>query len=231
VTTTGWLQRILRSFVGAVIGVLLVIGSIILLWWNEGRAVDAIRALDQGAKQVVEANATAVDPTNNGKLLHLSGAMTTRAPARDTAFGVGGDDLLRLKRTVEMFQWTEQKSTHTQRNLGGSETTETTYSYRKEWADHPVDSRHFRDAGGHHNPAMPIHSATFDSQDVQLGAYRIDRGLLESVSAYTAYDAASAASLPADYRKTATCCTAARIRAHPRSAISRSAMRQSRRRR
>ena len=27
VTTTGWLQRIVQSFVGAVIGVLLVIGS------------------------------------------------------------------------------------------------------------------------------------------------------------------------------------------------------------
>ena len=94
VTTTGWLQRIVQSFVGAVIGVLLVIGSIVLLWWNEGRAVEAIRALDQGARQLVEANATAVDPANNNKLVHLSGTMTTRAPARDTAFGVGGDDLL-----------------------------------------------------------------------------------------------------------------------------------------
>jgi hypothetical protein len=74
VTTTGWLQRIVQSFVGAVIGVLLVIGSIVLLWWNEGRAVEAIRALDQGARQLVEANATAVDPANNNKLVHLSGA-------------------------------------------------------------------------------------------------------------------------------------------------------------
>ena len=202
VTTTGWPQRIVRSFVGAVIGVLLVIGSIILLWWNEGRAVDAIRALDQGAKQVVEANATAVDPTNNGKLLHLSGAMTTRAPARDTAFGVGGDDLLRLKRTVEMFQWTEQKSTHTQRNLGGSETTETTYSYRKEWADHPVDSSHFHEAGGHGNPSMPVRSATIDSQDVRLGAYKVDRPVLDAVSAFASFDPGQATSLPAGYSKT-----------------------------
>src|SRR5438270_12574653 len=117
VTTTGWLQRIGQSFVGALIGILLVIGSIVLLWWNEGRAVDAIRALDQGARQLVEANATAVDPANNNKLVHLSGAMTTRAPARDTVFGIGGDDLLRLKRTVEMFQWTEQKSTRSQKKF------------------------------------------------------------------------------------------------------------------
>ena len=56
VTTTGWLQRIVQSLVGALIGILLVIGSIVLLWWNEGRAVDAIRALDQGARQLFEAN-------------------------------------------------------------------------------------------------------------------------------------------------------------------------------
>jgi hypothetical protein len=202
VTTTGWLQRILRSFVGALIGVLLVIGSIVLLWWNEGRAVEAIRALDQGARQVVEANAAAADPGNNGKLVHLSGAMTTRAPAKDAEFGIGGDDLLRLKRNVEMFQWTEQKTTHTQKNLGGSETTETTYSYRKEWSDRAVDSGHFREAGGHRNPSMPVHSATFDSLDVQLGTYRIDHGLLESVSAYQSFDPAPGAGLPADYRKT-----------------------------
>ena len=202
VTTTGWLQRLLGSFVGALIGMLLVIGSIVLLWWNEGRAVEAIRALDQGARHVVEANATAVDPANNAKLVHLSGVMTTRAPAKDAEFGIGGNDLLRLRRNVEMFQWTEQKTTHTQKNLGGSETTETTYSYRKEWSDRPVDSSHFREAGGHRNPPMPVHSATFDSPEVQLGPYRIDHGLLESVSAYQALDPTAAANSPADYRKT-----------------------------
>src|SRR6202043_815674 len=153
---------------------------------------------------------------NNNKLVHLSGAMTTRAPARDSAFGVGGDDLLRLKRSVEMFQWTEQKSTRSQKNLGGSETTETTYSYHKEWSDHPVDSDHFREAGGHRNPPMPIHSATIDSQDVQLGAYRVDCGLLEAVSVYTAYDASSATPCPPITASPATRSTAARIRQHPR---------------
>src|SRR5258707_5575313 len=178
VTHTGWLQRIVQSFVGAVIGVLLVIGSIVLLWWNEGRAVDAIRALDQGARQLVEANAPAVDPANNNKLVHLSGAMTTPASARDTAFGVGSDDLLRLRRTVEMFQWTEQKSTRTQKNLGGSETTETTYSYRKEWSDHPVDSAHFHEAGGDRNPPRPIHLPPIDSRGGHIGTHRVDSGRL-----------------------------------------------------
>ena len=201
VTTTGWLQRVLGSLVGALIGILMVIGSVILLWWNEGRAVEAIRALDQGSRQIVEAKANAAEPANDGKLVHLSGLMETEAPARDAAFGIGGDNLLRLKRAVEMFQWTEHKSTRTQKNLGGSETTETTYSYRKEWADHPVDSSHFHEADGHRNGAMPVRSATIDSQDVRLGAYRVDRGLLDEVWAFGAFDPVPAASLPAGYRK------------------------------
>jgi Transmembrane protein 43 len=202
VTTTGWLQRVLGSFVGALVGILMVIGSVILLWWNEGRAVEAIRALDQGARQTVEAKANAVDPANDGKLVHLSGLMETQAPARDAAFGVGADNLLRLKRTVEMFQWTEHKSTRTQKNLGGSETTETTYSYDKEWADHPVDSSRFHEAEGHRNATMPVRSTTIDSQDVRLGAYRVDRGLLDEVAAFGEFDPAPAANLPAGYRKT-----------------------------
>jgi hypothetical protein len=128
--------------------------------------------------------------------------METKAPARDTAFGVGADNLLRLRRTVEMFQWVEHKESHSHKNLGGSETTETTYSYRKEWTDHPLDSSHFHEPGGHGNPAMPIGSATIDSQDARLGAYRVDRAVLDAVSAFTDFDPGEPASLPAGYRKT-----------------------------
>jgi Transmembrane protein 43 len=202
VTTTGWLQRIGQSIVGALIGILLVIGSIILLWWNEGRAVEAIRALDRGAKQLIEAQADAVDPSKEGKLVHLSGMMETKAPARDTAFGVGAENLLRLKRTVEMFQWVEHKESHSHKNLGGSETTETTYTYRKEWNEQPTDSSHFHEPGGHGNPSMPARSATIDSQDVRLGAYHVDRAVLDAVSAFAAFDPGQATSLPAGYRKT-----------------------------
>lgn len=202
VTTTGWLQRIGQSIIGALIGIVLVVGSIVLLWWNEGRAVEAIRALDRGANMLVEAKADAVDPGNDGKLVHVSGAVATKAPARDDTFEAGGGDLLRLKRTVEMFQWTEQKSTTTHKNLGGSETKETTYTYRKEWSAQPVDSSHFREPGGHQNPAMTVRSATFDAADARLGAYGIDRTLLDEVSAFTAFDP-NVANLPAGYQKTA----------------------------
>ena len=55
-------------------------GSIFLLAWNEDRAVTAIKALDDGLHQVVEAPASPVDPTRQGKLLHVSGPRV--CPAR-----------------------------------------------------------------------------------------------------------------------------------------------------
>jgi hypothetical protein len=200
VTTTGWLQRLLQSLIGVLIGILLVIGSIVLLWWNEGRAVEAIRALDQGARQIVEINSTAVDGAAEGKLVHLSGPMTTSPPAVDTAFGIGGEGLLRLKRTVEMYQWSEEKSSHSQTNVGGSKTTETTYSYKKEWSENAHDSSRFHEANGHQNPPLPV-STTIDSTDVRLGAYRVDPSVLDNVSEFAPFDPPQNATLPAGYRR------------------------------
>ena len=49
---------------------------------------------------------------------------------------------------------------------------------------------------------MPVRSATIDSQDVRLGAYKVDRGVLEAVSAFSSFDPGQGANLPAGYRKT-----------------------------
>ena len=79
-----------------------------------------------------------VDPANEGKLVHVTGTLSTTGPATDSDFAVKIDGV-RLVRHVEMFQWTEQSGTETTKKLGGGETTKTTYTYRQEWADKPVD--------------------------------------------------------------------------------------------
>jgi hypothetical protein len=64
---------------GLVIGPLLIIGAIVLLWWNEGRAVQAIVGLKDAASQVVEAQASGPSPANENKLIHVIGAATAIA--------------------------------------------------------------------------------------------------------------------------------------------------------
>jgi hypothetical protein len=184
VTTEGWGGRIGGSFIGALIGVVMVVGSIVLLYWNEGRAVAAIRALDQAGRRLVEVKAEAVDRAADGRLVHLTGMMQAGAPATDVAFGIGGGDLLRLKRQVEMFQWKEQESTRTEKSLGGSETRTTTYSYRKQWSEAAIPSGSFHHPLEHDNPALPFTTTTIDARAVRLGAWRVAPELLAKVSAF-----------------------------------------------
>jgi Transmembrane protein 43 len=198
VTTVGWGGRISSSLTGALFGILIVLGSVVLLYWNEGRAIAAIHALDQAARQVVEVAVGARNPSAEGKLVHLTGMMTTTQTVRDPVLGVGGAGLLRLRRKVEMFQWKEEQSTTHKKSLGGSETTRTTYTYHKEWSDQAIDSSQFRLAQKHYNPSFPIASTTIDSPDVRLGVYHVDPGLLASVSAFTPFLPHSA---PAGYQK------------------------------
>ena len=54
-TSQGFFSRVGNSLLGLIIGPLLVIGAIVLLSWNEGRAVQAIVGLKDAASQVVEA--------------------------------------------------------------------------------------------------------------------------------------------------------------------------------
>ncbi len=186
-TRTGFGSRIVSSFVGVLIGFLLIIVAIVVLWWNEGRAVQAANALAQGERTLVEASPDNVDPALSGKLVHLTGQLSTTSPVRDAQFGVGGNDVVRLQRHVEMYQWKETKESHTTQNTGGSETTETTYSYSKVWSDRPLDSSDYRHPDGHQNPEMPLTSRTFDSNGAHLGAYRVDQSVLAQMDAFAPY--------------------------------------------
>ena len=198
VTTQGWLQRLGGSFIAALIGLILVPLSIVVLYWNEGRAVDASRALSRGASEIVEVNATAVDPQVNGKLVHLTGTMQPTTPARDPVFGVTGDGLLRLSRNVEMYQWKETSSSQSQQSVGGSKTTETTYAYQRVWSAQPIASAQFKVRDGHQNPPMQVQSATFDAGQVKLGAYGVDPPLLNKLATFAPLQVQSAP--PASYQ-------------------------------
>ena len=198
VTTEGWGQRLGGSLIAALIGLILVPASIVLLYWNEGRAVEAIRALNRGAAEIVDIGATPVATETNGKLVHVSGMMQPGTPARDPVFGVTGNGLLRLSRAVEMYQWKEETSSHSQQSVGGSKTTETTYSYQHVWSAQPIASGQFKMPNGHQNPPMQVRSTTFDGGNVRLGAYQVDPSVLNRVATFAPFQPQSPP--PADYQ-------------------------------
>jgi len=181
VTSKSWFGRITESLKAILVGIVLVVASAVLLFWNEGRSVKTAAALAEGASAVVTVPVDRVDPTQEGKLVHIAGNTTIGTAARDTDFGFDANGL-RLVRKVEMYQWKEETRSETKKKLGGGTETVTHYSYTKEWSDQAVDSSRFRNASDHRNPPMPSTSSrTFYPGNAKLGAFGLTDRIIQMV--------------------------------------------------
>ncbi len=179
-TSVSWFGRLRNSVGGVIIGLLLIIGMVVLLFWNEGRAVTTARSLAEGAGAVVSVGADAVDATNEGKLIHVSGTVTTNSVPSDDDFAISAPGV-RLVRKVEMYQWKEESHSETTKKLGGGEETITTYTYSKEWDESPIDSGAFKQPSGHQNPEMDVRSRSFQIPGGKLGAFNLDKPVLDGI--------------------------------------------------
>lgn len=181
VTHQSWFGRIGNSIVGAIFGVIFFIGGMPLLFWNEGRAVQTARILDQGAGLVKSVSSETIDAANENKLIHITGKLTTNENLTDNAFGVT-QNAIRLVREVEVYQWREVSKTETRDKIGGGKETITTYNYDKTWSSSPVDSSKFKQPAGHTNPKdFAYKSATYQVNQAKVGAYSMPKSLIDDM--------------------------------------------------
>jgi hypothetical protein len=185
VTRENYFQRLGSSFGGMVFGIILMIVACVLLFWNDGRAVDAQRGLNAGGRAVMSLTSTAPIPANEGKLVHMTGQATAIAPLSDADVGVTFGSALTLVRKVEMFQWVQETSSSTKDKVGGTQETTTTYTYTKKWIDAAQDSRSFEKPDGHTNPEMPFMSSRIQATDAKLGGFALPEGILAQLSSET----------------------------------------------
>lgn len=173
VTHTGFFKNVFNSFFGALIGVLLFFGSFVVLWMNEGTV-----NLATIAQKSTPASAATIDPSLDGEFLAATGKLSSSETLGDETFLRPGN-YLELHRTVEMYAWVEKTSSETTKNVGGSSTTETTYTYEKQWTSDPESASSFRHAAGHENPALPFESDSWKVSSAALGAYTVNPQTLE----------------------------------------------------
>jgi len=167
-----------NSFGGVVFGIILAAGAVVMLFWNEGRAVKRYKDLNEGAAIVVSIAADKVDPANEAKLVHFSGKTATDSPVEDTVFGFS-EMAIKLIRDAEMYQWVETISHR--RTSGNGEEKEVTY--KKEWRKDLVDSSHFVQGEGRRNPGqMAYRSRTFTAPEVKLGAFTLPDFLVAKIN-------------------------------------------------
>ena len=184
--TRSWSQRVGSSFAGVVIGIILFLAGTALLIWNEHDFVKTRDALNEAWSLTLElADATHVDPSFNGQLVHASAFANTQDVIRDPFLGLGGVGIA-LERKVEFYQWHEREETETQRTTGGSEETVKTYSYMPDWVDHKVNARDF------HSPEARVRYINFTlvdiddqmqyAKNVSFGAYHLPNFFIEDLA-------------------------------------------------
>lgn len=172
ITKINWIGRLGASAKGMFVGLALFIAGFPLLFWNEGRAVKTARSLDEGAGAVVEAGAEAVDPANEGKLVHVAGMTAVAGELSDPEFGISAA-AMRLRRQVEIFQWVEESSSETV-TVDGVEKEKVTYTYTRKWCFDTVDSSGFKEEG-HENGLHEKRFADLDilAEGATLGAFAL----------------------------------------------------------
>lgn len=180
VTSVSWFGRIKRAFGGVLVGFILVVAMVIVLFWNEGRAVTTSRSLAEGASIVASVSVDSVDPANQGQLVHVTGPLKASEGLADEEFAIAAEGV-RLVREVEMYQWVEHSKSETQTKLGGGEETVTTYSYGKEWQDRAIDSSEFKKPDNHQNPSMDFEGTSFQISEGSLGAFTLDEDVLDLI--------------------------------------------------
>ncbi len=192
----GWFSRIKDAIVGVLFGFLFVLISLVALFWNEGRAVKTYKGLKEGSKAVVSVDAAKADPGNDGKLIHISGLLNSPETLSDSQFGLS-ENVLKMKRSVEMYQWKEDSDSKKKKKVGGAEETTTKYTYTKEWSPTLIASKNFQNPNGHMNPAsFPYEAKDQAVTNASLGAFKLSEGLIFSLFEYENYSLVGKDSFP-----------------------------------
>ena len=186
-TTESWTSRLGGAVKGVVAGLALFILGFPVLFWNEGNSVKTAKALDEGEGACVPVESIAkVDPEMEGQLVHMTGRADTQDVLTDEQFGVSATAIA-LNRKTEMFQWRENSETTEKKNLGGSVTRTTTYTYEKVWSEAVIDSSGFKEAG-HDNPGgIEFPSEEKLAANVSFGAFRLNERQIARIGSDQAY--------------------------------------------
>jgi hypothetical protein len=181
VTSQSVFGRIGRSFVGMLVGLALLIGSVVLLFWNEGRAVATAKSLREGAATVIDVPSDNIDAANNSKLIHVTGETAAGNALEDPLFNIS-ESAIRLRRNIQVFEWKEKKESKTRDKVGGGKETTTTYTYEQAWSPELTKSSRFKSPEDHHNPEkLEVPKQEFVAKDATLGQFKLTAEIIGKI--------------------------------------------------
>lgn len=175
-------SQLKRTWPIALIGVFGLIAGILVIVWNEARAVETTKSLEEAILSVTAVSPDyPIDKDHIGKLVYLTGIITVQEPLTEVDYGVSVL-AVKLKRRVQMYQWIEEE---TQNLNSDGNVIDNSYYYFMEWRDKLIDSTSFSTSAGHWNPKeFPIKSQTQINENVKVGNYVLGLDLKEKFGDY-----------------------------------------------
>ena len=148
-------NRIVGSIGSLLIGILVFIGSFVLLYIGEMRT----------DYSDIAGKAVEISSAKEGDFVYLTGEIKSTNPLGDEVYLKNGD-YIAVERIVEMYSWQEESET-TSNDM-------TIYNYSREWTENPEDSSSFDSEVGHENPEMAVKSERFHTDKATIGEYSVN---------------------------------------------------------
>ncbi|STX27645.1 Protein of uncharacterised function (DUF1625) [Legionella beliardensis] len=187
VTVKSWGSRLKDAFAGILFGFVLIGVAIYLIFWNERHGFNMAQSLAEVKKTLISVPASPIDNKNNLRVVYLTGLATTTEQLKDSLLDIQLTAIA-LIRTVEMYQWQEEEKTRTEKQLGGSERTVKTYTYKKIWSENLINSSQFKETTYQNPTTMPAKSQHQMSSHVTLGDFTLPPSLIEKITLTTPVD-------------------------------------------
>jgi len=141
--------------------------------------------LKEGAASVVSITDDAVQPANEGELIHFTGNPSGQI-LTDPLFQVS-TTAIHLKRVAEMYQWQETAQTNSHQDVvGGGQSNRTIYTYKTIWSEPLIDSSSFHMTTEHMNPpSKRLGGEKWTASPVKVGAFTLSPALVDRIDNYS----------------------------------------------
>ena len=187
----GFGTRMKNSFSGIIGGIIILLIGIGVLIFNERNSVKNIHNIKELKDNYVDVDSSKVDKEYDGKLIVTSGKLDFGdVELTDATFNISVKTPL-LIRTVEMYQWDEEKT---------DKDDKTTYDYKKVWSDDLIKSSDFKYQDGHTNPgSLPYEGKSETAEYLKVGEYKLSSSFNSLLKAESKYSDLANATLPEGY--------------------------------
>lgn len=176
-------HRVGNPFANVVLGVATCSLSSFLLWWNEGRAVRDVEMLRRAKASVMSFDENDPEATDD-TLVHVHGQISSDCGITDSNFGLTRPNALRLTRSIEGYQWIEEKREERTRINSETVRVEVSYRYRRGWTSTAIESWKFEATIGHENPEprMPLGASSWTVEDAKVYGLRVPPSLVNRIN-------------------------------------------------